>query len=353
MLALLSSWGFFNLTRAEIGPMFVADLLIGFLAFAPIPFFAYRAYALLRADYYIDRDSLAMLWGLRVEDIPLTDIEWVRPASDLTSPLLLPRFRLPGAVLGTRRHPDLGRIEFIASSSRNLNIDRHIQTYLRHFATECCKPGPNICARHRNGKSDARRSEVYISVLPHHAGMGKFCRSLSLGERHPAQSWSHCLGWHTHPLVFTNPVWVQSIWRAKRNRIVHAINSSASGERVHVRYRTHSGPLFLSLGATASACVHRLGVKHALCIPFSHGSSIPRHYTNLNANYLWLHPRNHHRLSGISRPQSQQKRSICCDVCRYSCLWSGRVRVGNPAADILHYLIRLESCLQKTETRSQ
>jgi hypothetical protein len=101
------------------------------LAFAPVPFFAYRAYALLRADYYIDRDSLAMLWGLRVEDIPLTDIEWVRPASDLTNPLLLPRFRIPGAILGIRRHPDLGRVEFIASSSRNLIL---IATSKRIFA---------------------------------------------------------------------------------------------------------------------------------------------------------------------------------------------------------------------------
>ena len=111
--------------------MFVSYLLIGLLAFAPIPFFGYRAYALLRADYYIDRDSLAMLWGLRIEDIPLTDIEWVRPASDLTRPLLLPRFRLPGAVLGTRRHSDLGLVEFIASSSRNLIL---IATAKRIFA---------------------------------------------------------------------------------------------------------------------------------------------------------------------------------------------------------------------------
>ena len=131
LLALGSSWGFLNLTRAEVGPMFVVDMLIGFLAFAPIPFFGYRAYALMRADYYIDRDSLAMLWGLRIEDIPLTDIEWVRPASDLTRPLLLPRFRLPGAVLGTRRHPDLGLVEFIASSSHNLIL---IATSKRIFA---------------------------------------------------------------------------------------------------------------------------------------------------------------------------------------------------------------------------
>ena len=115
-----SIWGFVNLTNAQVGPMFVSYLLIGLLAFAPIPFLGYRAYALFKADYYIDRDSLAILWGLRIEDIPLTDIEWVRPASDLTHPLALPPFRLPGAVLGTRRHPDLGAVEFIASTARNL-----------------------------------------------------------------------------------------------------------------------------------------------------------------------------------------------------------------------------------------
>ncbi len=129
--AAVSIWGFLNLSRAQVGPAFVLYLLTALLAFAPIPFFGYRAYALLRADYYIDRDSLAILWGLRIEDIPLTDIEWVRPASDLTSPLSLPRFRLPGAVLGTRRHADLGLVEFIASSSNNLIL---VATSKRIFA---------------------------------------------------------------------------------------------------------------------------------------------------------------------------------------------------------------------------
>lgn len=131
LLASASIFGFGNLSQAQVGPQFVLFLLLGLLAAAPIPILVYRAYALLRADYYIDRDSLAMLWGLRVEDIPLTDIEWVRPASDLTNPLLLPRLRLPGAVLGTRRHPDLGLVEFIASSSRNLIL---IATAKRVFA---------------------------------------------------------------------------------------------------------------------------------------------------------------------------------------------------------------------------
>src|SRR5512138_835952 len=129
LLAGVSFWGFTNLTRAQVGPMFVSFLLTGLLAFAPIPFLGYRAYALFKADYYIDRDSLAILWGLRIEDIPLTDIEWVRPASDLTMPLSLPRFRLPGAVLGRRRHPDLGGVEFIAASAKDLILiatSRHV-----------------------------------------------------------------------------------------------------------------------------------------------------------------------------------------------------------------------------------
>lgn len=127
----ISGFGFLNLIRVEVGPSFVIYLLMALLGFAPIPFLGYRAYALFKADYYIDRDSLAMMWGLRVEDIPLTDIEWVRPASDLTRPLVLPRFRLPGAIIGTRRHPDLGIVEFIASSTRNMIL---IATAKRVFA---------------------------------------------------------------------------------------------------------------------------------------------------------------------------------------------------------------------------
>ena len=131
ILAGVSAFGIWNLTRAQVGPPFVTFLLTALLGFAPIPLLGYRAYALLRADYYIDRDSLAMLWGLRIEDVPLTDIEWVRPASDLTRPLILPAFRLPGAVLGARRHPDLGLVEFIASDTRNMIL---VATSKRVFA---------------------------------------------------------------------------------------------------------------------------------------------------------------------------------------------------------------------------
>ena len=39
MLAGVSTWGFLNITRAAVGPMFVSYLLAALLAFAPIPFF--------------------------------------------------------------------------------------------------------------------------------------------------------------------------------------------------------------------------------------------------------------------------------------------------------------------------
>ena len=116
----LSGWGIWNLTFAKVGPNFVIFLLDALLALVPVPLFIYRAYALLRADYILDRDSMELRWGLRDEDIPLSDIEWLRPASDLTTPLRLPWLPIPGAVLGTRRHPDLGVVEFLAADPGNL-----------------------------------------------------------------------------------------------------------------------------------------------------------------------------------------------------------------------------------------
>ena len=120
VLLVVVTIGFIQLTSADVGPAFLIWLLVSLAAFAPIPFFAYRIFALYRASYEIDRDSLAIQWGLRVEDIPLSDIEWIRPAEDLTNPLNLPALPLPGALLGIRRHPDLGSVEFIASDAKKL-----------------------------------------------------------------------------------------------------------------------------------------------------------------------------------------------------------------------------------------
>jgi hypothetical protein len=131
MLALISVTGFYYLSRVEVGPGFVFWLLVALLGFAPIPFFGYRAYSLFRANYILDRDSLALIWGLRVEDIPLNDIEWIRHVNDLTHPLKTPGFSLPGGILGVRRHPDLGVVEYLASESKKILL---VATAKRIFA---------------------------------------------------------------------------------------------------------------------------------------------------------------------------------------------------------------------------
>lgn len=97
-------------------------LLGSLVLIALLPIVAYRGYALLHASYTIERDGLRVRWGLRSEDLPLTEVIWVRPVSDLVNPLRLPRFSTPGALLGESEHEELGKVEFIASSAPNLVI---------------------------------------------------------------------------------------------------------------------------------------------------------------------------------------------------------------------------------------
>jgi len=179
ILAGISASGFWNLSNIQVGLPYVIYLLLALIAFAPIPVLGYRAYALLRADYYIDRDSLAAIWGLRVEDIPLIDIEWVRPASDLTHPLRLPLIRLPGAVLGTRRHPDLGLVEFIASDTKNLIL---IATSKRVFAISPENPAALVQtfarATELGSLTPAKPVSVYPSFIITQAWGSPFARFL-------------------------------------------------------------------------------------------------------------------------------------------------------------------------------
>ena len=46
VLLLTSIWGFINLSRQAVGLNFVIYLLVGLIAFAPLPFLGYRAFAL-------------------------------------------------------------------------------------------------------------------------------------------------------------------------------------------------------------------------------------------------------------------------------------------------------------------
>jgi hypothetical protein len=106
--------------RQPISLLFTLYVILAGLFFFPIPFLIYRSYALAHSNYSLDRDKLAITWGLRAELIPISNIEWVRPLAALTGSLPLPFLRLPGSVLGVRHRADLGEIEFLASDASHL-----------------------------------------------------------------------------------------------------------------------------------------------------------------------------------------------------------------------------------------
>ena len=180
-LAGLSAWGFWRLSATPVGPAFVLYLLIGLIAFAPIPLLGYRAYALYRALYTIDRDSLELRWGLRDEIIPLADIEWVRPVDDLTNPLGVPPFPLPGAVLGLKRHADLGVVEFIASRVRGLLL---VGTPKRVYAISPARPAEFLDTFARavelGSLGEAHSKSLYPSFVFAHAWSSGLVRFLWL-----------------------------------------------------------------------------------------------------------------------------------------------------------------------------
>ncbi|MHC1782772.1 MAG: PH domain-containing protein [Anaerolineaceae bacterium] len=105
-----------------VGVNFILLLLLALALFLPLPLLIYRFYALLTARYTVEREGLRLRWGLRAEDIPLSEIEWVRMASDLPFDLPRPRLTWPGAMLGTRRVRELGIVEYLAAGSNNLTL---------------------------------------------------------------------------------------------------------------------------------------------------------------------------------------------------------------------------------------
>lgn len=101
------------------GERFVVALLLALAGLLPLPWLAYHLYALQNAVYLLDRDKLTLRWGLRLEQIPIADVEWVRPAGAQTH-APHPPLHLPGLILGRRRHAPWGEVEFLASNAQNL-----------------------------------------------------------------------------------------------------------------------------------------------------------------------------------------------------------------------------------------
>lgn len=138
VLVPVSGWNLGQALQSVIGPDFLLHLLLFLLGAVLVPLLAYRAYALYKASYRIERDGIRLSWGLRSEDIPMDAVLWVRSPEEMgagllsldggpgtmqvepSRNLLLPWLRWPGAVLGTRQLPGFGPVEYMAASSSRL-----------------------------------------------------------------------------------------------------------------------------------------------------------------------------------------------------------------------------------------
>jgi hypothetical protein len=130
-LVLIMFAALWSTTSWAEGSIFVLFMILIVILTAFIPFVFYRVYALLNARYILERDGLRLRWGLRTEDIPLTDIEWIRRANESGYSIQLPVFSWPGALLGEKSNISLGSIEFIASDVNKLIL---IATHQKVYA---------------------------------------------------------------------------------------------------------------------------------------------------------------------------------------------------------------------------
>lgn len=105
---------FWMASITSTGVLFAVYLAFGVGAILPLPMLGYRFFALNRAYYDLNRNTLTVHWGLRTEILPLREIQWIRPVVDLVDPLPPPKLHLPGAMLGIRWIDGLGKVEYLA-----------------------------------------------------------------------------------------------------------------------------------------------------------------------------------------------------------------------------------------------
>lgn len=158
-----SALTFFLGLNQQGGAFFALFLILALLLFAPLPWVLYRAFALARASYRLERDGLRLRWGMRAEDIPLPEVEWVRRPADLVADLPLPRLQWPGAVLGMVNAADLGPVEYMAAETERMLL---IATARRVYAISPQDPDAFLRAFQRTLEMGSLTPISSVSVLP-------------------------------------------------------------------------------------------------------------------------------------------------------------------------------------------
>lgn len=122
LLSMVGIAGLWASIQSKNSFQFLLLFLPSLLILSAVPILIYYFYALRSANYLIERDGVRLHWGLRREDIPISEILWVHPADDLEIRPPLPFLRWPGAVLGVRRLRSGGEVEYLAATTRNLLV---------------------------------------------------------------------------------------------------------------------------------------------------------------------------------------------------------------------------------------
>jgi hypothetical protein len=149
--------------QEQYGAYFVLFLIFSLLILIPSFFVMYRFYALLRAEYRVSREGVLLVWGLRREEIPLNDIDWVRMATETEVDLAIPVLALPGAILGTVHNEELGDVEYMASDLNNLLL---IYTTHKTYAISPSDAGRFLDSFRRSFEMGSLAPIQPISVLP-------------------------------------------------------------------------------------------------------------------------------------------------------------------------------------------
>ena len=92
LLTLAGVWGLWQAVNIDLSINFLLYLLPFLIALLLVPFLIYTLSSLENASYTLERDSIRLRWGLRSEIIPMVNVQWIRPATDLSSTLPLPFF---------------------------------------------------------------------------------------------------------------------------------------------------------------------------------------------------------------------------------------------------------------------
>ncbi len=176
-LLLASGYYFYLALQVQVGSRILLYLALFVLLFAPVPILAYRLYCLLGASYRLERDGLRLHWGLRTEDIPIAEVEWIRPAGDYgslvappgehgTAHLPLPWLHWPGSIRGAREVEGLGTIEYFASSPGSILL---VGTAKRIYAISPANPVQFVKAFNRFAElgslTPIQPRSVYPSVV--------------------------------------------------------------------------------------------------------------------------------------------------------------------------------------------